>query len=201
MSLLGLPAEVRLMIYHQLFADVTVTIRRARQEPTEGPWNILRTCQLCYREGLPVFYDCVTFKLQHELFLHVLSQKIGAQNLARVKSLAVGGYRDEVGTALVARLPTALQKFRIIYETGPDWEKDTPEGQLEDRHLQGALKLRKHWMKSCVKQMWSQKPPVRIFVETFVGLAPKYGVCGIHVPPYSSLLLHLTSNSFPPGYT
>lgn len=91
-SFLTLPAEKRLMIYRLLFRHLTVTLRGQHQKPSAGPWNIMPTCQPCNMESLPIFYDVFTIKLQHEMFIHVLQSRVGAQNLARVRSLEIAGY-------------------------------------------------------------------------------------------------------------
>ncbi len=55
MSFLALPNDVRLMIYRLLSVNLAVTPRRAEQLP-KGPWHIMRTCQLCHPECLPICY-------------------------------------------------------------------------------------------------------------------------------------------------
>ncbi|KAF7510906.1 hypothetical protein GJ744_005736 [Endocarpon pusillum] len=174
-SFLALPAEVRLIIYRLLFRHLTVTLRRQHQRPSAGPWNIMRTCQLCNMESLPIFYDLVTIKLQHEMFTHVLRSRVGAQNLARVRSLEIARY-EAVGNILASRLPSSLKSlyfdwnferhiFHAIELSGPG------DGDIEA--FEGLLLLWRHLFNSSVKQIWSQNHDLRIYLHVRVGLLPE----------------------------
>lgn len=176
-SILVLPTEVRLIIYRQLFSNLIVIVRRAQQEPSEGAWNVMRTCRQCYSECLPIFYDSVTIKLHHELFLYILQKKIGLQNLARIRSLVIAGFKDTVGSALAAQLPRSLTNLYFVWEGGTYFYFSTPEGFLSDDHIENLLRARRRDLDSSVKQIWSDNHKLRIYLDAYVGNAPSSKVC------------------------
>ncbi len=176
-SFLTLPAEIRLLIYESLFCHLTVTLRRRYQNPSEGPWNIIRTCRLCNIESLPIFYDLATIRLQHELFIHVLQSRIGAQNLAQVRSLIIGGYKGPVGGMLASRLPRSLKNLCFDWSSGRHFYYRIGRSGLSDSDIEGLLRLRRGLLDSSVKQIWSQNHDLRICLDAHVGTWPK--VCGL----------------------
>lgn len=180
MSILALPTELRLIIYRLLFVDLTLTVRRAQQEPSEGPWNVMRVCQLCYTESLPVFYDSVTIKLHHELCLHVLQRKIGLQNLARIRSLVIAGFKNTLSSGLAAQLPRSLKHLHFIWEGGTFFYFTTPKGRLSDDDIEILLGGRRHQLNSSVKQIWSHNHHHRIYLDAYVGNAPSSTVCVLY---------------------
>ena len=177
-SILMLPFEVRLIIYRLLFVNLIVTVRRAHEEPSEGPWNIMRTCQLFHTECLQIFYDFATIKLHHELFLHLLRAKIGPQNLARIRSLAIAGFKDTIGRGLAAQLPVSLKRLNLIWEGGTLLSHTTPKGHLSDGDIKSLLGVRRRQLDSIVKQIWSHNHGLQIYLDTYVGNAPSPKVCG-----------------------
>ena len=192
---LTFPAEVRLMIYRLQFRHLTVTLRRQHQKPSAGPWNIMRTCQLCNMEGLPIFYDLATIKLQHEMFIHVLRSRVGAQNLARVRSLEIGGYKEAVGSILASRLPRSLKSLCLDWSCGRHFYYATGLSGPSDSDIEGLLLLRRQLFNSSVKQIWSLNHNLRIYLHTRVGsLAEVCGSISVHFqyerrrcPSYSDL--------------
>lgn len=172
MAFLLLPSEVRLMIYRQLFLNLTVTMRRAEQKESEGPWNIIRTCQLCHIESLPIFYKLTTIKFDHLLSLPVLQERIGAKNMARIQSLAVAGYWGIQSSWLAGKLPKSLRTLYFRWEYGFRYYSRAHNGCLSDDKIATLLLLRQNELDSCVKKIRSHDPDLRMFLDANVGNAP-----------------------------
>lgn len=60
-SLLGLPRELRDIIYEYAFSDSTVIIKHHEQSPSTRKAALLCTCKQIYQEGLKTYYRCSIF--------------------------------------------------------------------------------------------------------------------------------------------
>jgi hypothetical protein len=92
--LLTLPLEVRLIIYHHLFADAVLRPcyrPRLRSQSAHKPdlktTAILATCRPCYLEALPVFFKICTFKLMETNDKHIFLGNVPASQYASIHYL------------------------------------------------------------------------------------------------------------------
>jgi hypothetical protein len=87
---LTLPLEVRLLIYHHLFASAVLRPRRhprLRSEPGLKIIAILATCRPCHLEALPVFFKICTFKLMTTDDKHDFLRNVPASQYASIRYL------------------------------------------------------------------------------------------------------------------
>ena len=92
--LLTLPLEVKLLIYHHLFAGAVLRpcyqprLRsKSAHEPDLKTNAILATCRLCHLEALPVFFKTCTFKLIEINDKHAFLRNVPASQHASIKYL------------------------------------------------------------------------------------------------------------------
>jgi hypothetical protein len=92
--LLTLPLEVKLLIYHHLFAGAVLRpcyqprLRsKSAHEPNLKTNAILATCRLCHLEALPVFFKTCAFKLIEINDEHTFLRNIPASQHASVRYL------------------------------------------------------------------------------------------------------------------
>jgi hypothetical protein len=92
--LLTLPLEVRLLIYHHLFAGAV--LRPCRQlrlrstsahKPDLKTTAILATCRPCHLEALPVFFKACTFKLMKTNDKHAFLRNVPVSQYASIQYL------------------------------------------------------------------------------------------------------------------
>ena len=133
----------------------------------------MRTCQLCYQECLPVFYDLVTIALKHEAYLYVLRRKIGLGNMARLRHVAVGGFDNVVGSELSNQLPVMLEKLDISWKGRTAFYDTTPKSPLTDGQIKDVLDCSvRPLLKSSIKELWNKIPNLQIYLDVIVGNAP-----------------------------
>jgi hypothetical protein len=92
--LLALPLEVRVLIYHHLFASAVLRPchqPRLRSKSTHKPslktTAILATCRPCYLEALPVFFKICTFKLMKTNDKNTFLMNVPASQYASIQYL------------------------------------------------------------------------------------------------------------------
>jgi hypothetical protein len=94
-NFLTLPSEIRVEIYRHIFRGILVypepiseIARRCRRWP-EGmgiasvSQSILRVCQTCHEEALPVFLSTVTFFIECEIWLKYLQRRLKTLDVFR----------------------------------------------------------------------------------------------------------------------
>ena len=134
-----LPAEVRVIIYSKLFSNLTITITKATQSPDQGPWAVMLTCRTCYKESVAVFYQLATISIRQEIHLPVLRQKIGPQNMARLRTFAVRDLRKSQNCGIVAELPATLRKLYLTWREWGSFQSTEPGPQLSDDKIRDIL--------------------------------------------------------------
>jgi hypothetical protein len=173
-----LPTEVRLLVYHKLFSNLSVTVASPTQSPDQGPWAIMRTCRTCYNESLPVFYELATISLKHEAYLHVLRRKIGPENMARLQCVVVGGFRNMVHKIVVVELPTTLRKLSLGWKGNTAFYNTTPKSHLNDEQMRDFLEWTfRQYLDPSVEELFTKAPNLQIFLDTIIGNAPSNKVC------------------------
>jgi hypothetical protein len=92
--LLSLPSEVRIFIYHHLFAGAVMRPcdqPRLRSKSAHNPrletTAILATCRLCHLEALPVFFETCVFKLMEINDKSIFLRNVPASQYASIKYL------------------------------------------------------------------------------------------------------------------
>ena len=92
--LLTLPLEVRLLIYHHLFAGAVLRPcyqPRLRSKSAHKPYlkttAILATCRACHLEALPAFFNTCTFKLMKTNDKHAFLRNVPASQYASIQYL------------------------------------------------------------------------------------------------------------------
>lgn len=103
---------------------------------------------------------------------------IGLQNLARIRSLAIAGFKDTVESALAAQLPKSLTNLYFMWEGGTFFYSPTPQVLPSDDETEISLGGRRYQLNSSVKQIWSLNHDVRIYMDAYVGNAPSPNGCG-----------------------
>jgi hypothetical protein len=141
----------------------------------------MRTCRLCYVEALTIFYESVTVTLKHEAFLYVLKRRIGQHNMARIRTLVVGGFDTTVGSSLALQLPESLQKLYIGWRGGTDSFHGKPHGRVPDSHIRYLLNGKRLCLNSCVNELWIKNPNLGIWLDAIVGYAPPDKVCALRL--------------------
>lgn len=177
--LLSLPAEVRLLIYRLLFSNLRVTVQ-PRQPIYRGPGSIITVCRLFYLECLPIFYELVTIVLKHEAYLYVLRRKIGPHNMARIRSIVIGGFDSLVSKATTLQLPDALEKLCIGWKGGTPSEPGAVDWEwpLSDDFIRTQLdESCRQPLDSCMKDLWTKNLGLQIFLEGWIGKVPSSKVC------------------------
>ncbi|ERF71131.1 hypothetical protein EPUS_09117 [Endocarpon pusillum Z07020] len=170
---LHLPTEVRLLVYRHLFSELSVTVASATLSPEQAPWAIFRTCRTCYDESLPIFYELATISLKHEAYLHVLRRKIGPDNMARLQSVALGGFRNMVHKTVVEDLPATLRKLFLGWKGNTAFSNTTPKSHLDDDQMRDFLEWSfRHYLDPSVGDLLAKAPNLRIFLDTIIGNAP-----------------------------
>ena len=195
--LLALPSEVRVMIYHFLFADQIVTLSRSRHTSIPSPQAIMSTCHLSYQESLPIFYDLATISLKHETYLHLLQRMIGDQNMARLRNVSVGGYAHYVTSSIMLPLPSSLKKLYFRWTPRPKLFTASYKAQLDDEEIKYLLDQRRRQnLGLCVTELWNKNPNLLIYFDAIVlvSYAPSGEVCSRQnspsaVPTFEKTLL------------
>lgn len=140
-QLLGLPSEVRLLIYEELFAPCTINTHATREHPQKdlkGAYTrgnaaaILATCRTIYTEAKPVLYDNTEF--------HVTLARDSADAILRELQL-VHSLSDDSPSH-----DTVLARFPDL-----SW---TP-GQFRFAAREHGIKLRESYLKEPLKPLFS----------------------------------------------
>lgn len=182
--LLLLPAEVRLMIYYHLFSKRRVTIHRPAEPSHEELCAIIRTCRLCYVEALPIFYESVTVTLKHEAFLYVLKKRAGQHNMARIRSLFVGGFDNADASSLASRMPDSLEKLDIGWTGATNHINYRLPWRDPASHIGYHLDAtQRHFLTSCAKLLWTRFPRLRMRMFGVVPFRTPDQVCGWLLQP------------------
>lgn len=173
-SLLCLPAEIRILIYRKLFSNLLVQFQPTLL-PYRGPGAIFRVCNLCYEECVPIFYESVTIILKHELFLYVLSRRIGLQNMSLIRNIAVGSVDINLSKEVALRLPNSLRKICIGWKDGSDSSQTSSgwEWPASDEFIRSQLdKSCRSRINAGVQEMWAKCPHLQMWIEAWIGKAP-----------------------------
>jgi hypothetical protein len=171
---LSLPTEVRVIIYRMLCPPMKVMVR-SRQAIYRGPGAIMCVCRTFAIECTPIFYEKTTFVLLQEAYLHVLKVKIRPQNMARVQSLVIGGFKDywPIGDRFVLEVPSSLKTLCFGWKGAVS---DHEIGRMQWTRQQNDKSVREELDRICrptfnnsVKSLWINNPNLRIFLEAWVG--------------------------------
>ena len=177
-SLLRLPPELRLIIYHSLFSNLKVTIHRQASSKHADFCAIMRTCRLCYAESISAFFESVIVTLKHEAFLYVLKRRIGLHNMVRIRSLLVGGFESGIGGSLALQVPDSLENLYIKWKGNTDSFSDKPLGRVPDSHVRYLLDNNQRYpLTPCVKKLWTRNPKLRIWLAAVFGTPRPDKVC------------------------
>jgi hypothetical protein len=92
--------------------------------------------------SLPIFYKPATISLKHEDHLHLLRGKIGGDNMARLRSVAVGGYTCRLSRSetLAMHTPPIIDKLYIEWDgVMPGFFDSTPKSYPKDGSMRRVL--------------------------------------------------------------
>jgi len=96
--LLGLPLEMRIVIYHILFNQKIVIVEQgpngAKLDMGNSNFAVLHTCSLLRTEALPVFYQKAVFLLQHPSLTSLLSPLIGEETTSMIWKVYIRLFED-----------------------------------------------------------------------------------------------------------
>ncbi len=166
--ILRLPTELRFEIYSYLFTGLKISLRRGKvavRDHARTPWQILFTCRKFWIEDLPKFYDLVTVVLPHEMFIHVLKNRIGPQNMFLMRNLEIREAYMIYGGPDGAQLPPLLKKLVLWEKERVRYGTPTPLHDLDDETIRRVLRLySKFKVDDKLVQVLQQNQQLAVFV-------------------------------------
>jgi hypothetical protein len=120
--LLTLPVEVRLLIYHYLFAGTVLRpcyqlrLRsKSAHKPDLKTTAILATCRPCHLEALPVFFKTCTFKLIETGDKHTFLRNVPASQYASVQYIILDASKTlfDWAPGFIARTFPSLKRIEV----------------------------------------------------------------------------------------
>jgi hypothetical protein len=128
---------------------------------------------LNFEESLPIFYYLATVSLKHEAYLYILRRKIGPENMARLQSVVVAGFRNEVHKIVVVELPATRRKLSLGWKGNTASYGTTRESHLNDEQLWDFLdQTFRHYLDPSVEELFTKARNLQIFLDTI--LATRY---------------------------
>ena len=187
MHFLRLPAEIRVIIYHHLFANLRVVLRGARNKRRDNPSNIALVCRLCYLESLPIFYNCVTIGLIRGR-RRFLRHKIGAQSFSTIRSIAIPSRGGVLIDYLREQPPISLKTLHL--ECAGRVECGRPKAEEpNDEEIRECL-YKKWWYLAVprVPNLWqllAKYPTLNLYLDCWISFSPMLHVSSVSLPPNS----------------
>lgn len=97
--------------------------------------------------------------------------------MARIWNIVVAGFDRTIGKAMATYLPEPLQKIVIKWKGGTSFYDVTARHSISDVEIREILD-RSHadYLNPCLKDLWTQNPKLRIYMDGRVGDEPETSV-------------------------